>query len=317
MVPKEHLARVQGLNQILNGAMNIGAAPLGALLLALLPMGTILAIDVVTATFSILPLLLILIPQPAAAASAPEGEAESSVWADLKAGFRYVWSWPGLMIIMVMAALLNFLITPAMALIPILVTKHFGGGAFELAWLESAWGIGVLLGGLVLGAWGGFRRRVVTSFVGLLVMGAGLTLVGLMPPSAFWLTVGLFLMAGFTNPMVNGPLFAVVQAVVAPEMQGRVFTLLLSAAGAMSPLSLLVAGPLADRLGVQTWFVAAGVITALVGFAAFFIPAVMNIEEGNGSAADGAALTSAEKTEVGSHTVAGGESALVDATASD
>jgi DHA3 family macrolide efflux protein-like MFS transporter len=175
----------------------------------------------------------------------------------------------------------------------------------------------VLLGGLVLGAWGGFRRRVVTSFVGLLVMGAGLTLVGLMPPSAFWLTVGLFLMAGFTNPMVNGPLFAVVQAVVAPEMQGRVFTLLLSAAGAMSPLSLLVAGPLADRLGVQTWFVAAGVITALVGFAAFFIPAVMNIEEGNGSAADGAALTSAEKTEVGSHTVAGGESALVDATASD
>lgn len=282
MVPKEHLSRIQGLNQMLNGAMNIGSAPLGALLLSLLPMQNILAIDVFTAMFSILPLIFIILPQPSRTEQSVD-EAKPSVWADLKAGMRYIWAWPGLMIIMVMATLLNFLLTPASALVPILVSKHFGGGAFELAWVESAWGFGVLAGGLLLSAWGGFRRRILTTMLGLLIMGIGMALIGFMPPSAFWLIVGMYFVVGAMNPMVNGPLFAVVQAAVAPEMQGRVFTLLLSAAGAMSPLSLIIAGPVADRLGVQSWFVVGGIITVLVGLSGFFIPAVMNIEQGNGN----------------------------------
>ena len=216
---------------------------------------------------------------------------------------RYVWAWPGLMIIMVMAAILNFLLTPATALIPILVTQHFGGGAFELAWIELAWGFGVLAGGLTLSAWGGFQRRILTTMLGLLVMGAGMALIGLMPASAFWLTVGLFFIVGVMNPMINGPLFAVVQAVVAPEMQGRVFTLVLSAAGAMSPLSLIVAGPIADRLGVQSWFVIGGVITVVVGLSGFFIPAVMNIEAGNGNAEKPAGRTGEEEVSEALNTV--------------
>jgi DHA3 family macrolide efflux protein-like MFS transporter len=294
MVPKEQLSRVQGLNQMLNGAMNIGSAPLGALLLTVLNMGSILMIDVVTAMFSIVPLLLIAIPQPPREPVYQHAENKSSVWGDLKAGMRYVWAWPGLVIIMLMATLLNFLLTPASALIPILVTKHFGGQAFELAWLESAWGIGVLCGGLLLGAWGGFRRRILTTMLGLLVMGAGMALIGLLPASAFWLAVGLFFLVGAANPVVNGPLFAAVQAVVAPEMQGRVFTLMLSAAGAMSPVSLIIAGPVADRLGVQSWFVVGGVITIVVGLSGFFIPAVMNFEQGNGKAHQLAERQSAE-----------------------
>ena len=172
MVPKEQLSRIQGLNQILNGAMNVGSAPLGALLLALLPIESILAIDVVSAIFSILPLIFIVIPQPLSESVPSELEGKSSIWSDMSAGFRYIKAWPGLMIIMGLAALLNFLLTPASTLIPILVTKHFGGGAFELAWIESSWGFGVLIGGLLLGVWGGFRRRITTTFMGLMIMGA-------------------------------------------------------------------------------------------------------------------------------------------------
>jgi DHA3 family macrolide efflux protein-like MFS transporter len=61
-------------------------------------------------------------------------------------------------------------------------------------------------------------------------------------------------------------------------MQGRVFTLISSFATAMTPIGLLFAGPIADRLGVQTWYVIGGVITASLGALAFFIPAIMNIE---------------------------------------
>ena len=80
-----------------------------------------------------------------------------------------------------MAMAINFVVNPAFSLMPILVTKYFGLGALQLGWLESVWGIGVVVGGLVLSAWGGFKRRVVTSLLGIIGMGIGTLIVGLSP----------------------------------------------------------------------------------------------------------------------------------------
>ncbi len=277
MVPERHLSRVEGLNQALQGLMNIVAPPLGALLLSLLPLQGVLAIDVGTAALAIAPLFFIAIPQPQRRSS--QAQSKTSLWQDVGEGLRYVWSWPGLLGVGVMATLINFLFNPAFALLPLLVTQHFGGQALELGWLESALGIGVVVGGLILSAWGGFRRRILTSLMGLIGMGVGILFIGLAPASAFWLALGAMFLAGFMNPIVNGPLFAVLQARVAPEMQGRVFTVIQSAATAMSPLSLAVAGPVADTLGVRVWYVAGGLVCALMGAAAFFVPAIVHLED--------------------------------------
>jgi DHA3 family macrolide efflux protein-like MFS transporter len=53
MVPKEHLSRISGIKQSLNGLANIVAPPLGALLLEIMPIQNILAIDISTALFAI------------------------------------------------------------------------------------------------------------------------------------------------------------------------------------------------------------------------------------------------------------------------
>ncbi len=289
MVPKEQLARIAGLNQTLYGVMNIISPPMGALLLAVLPLHGIMAIDVITAGLAITPLLVVAIPQPrrddvAAVTQDGRRNAAPTVLADLRAGLRYVAGWPGLLAILIMAMLLNFIINPAFALMPILVTKHFGRGALELGWLESAWGIGMVAGGVTLSAWGGFRRRIVTSLIGVIGMGLGTLAIGLSPASAFELALAGMFFGGFMNPIANGPLMAITQAAVAPEMQGRVFALIQSAATAMMPLSLLVAGPLADALGVRVWYVAGGVACAVIGLFAFTVPAIMHVEE-NGHAA--------------------------------
>jgi DHA3 family macrolide efflux protein-like MFS transporter len=194
-------------------------------------------------------------------------------------GLRYVWAWPGLMLIAGLATLINLLLNPTNALQPLLVTNHFHGQAFHLAWMESAWGIGVVAGGLTLSAWGGFRRRVLTSLVGIIVLGVGIAALGLIPASGFRVAVAVLFVVGFTGPMIDGPLFAVLQSVVAPEMQGRVFLLVVSMAKAISPLGLIIAGPLADRFGVQIWFLVGGVLTGLLGAAALLVPAITNIEE--------------------------------------
>ena len=150
MVPKEHLTRIQGANQTLQGGLNIVAAPLGALLMELLPMQGIVAIDFVTALLAVLPLLFIQVLQPAAVLqTAGPGKIKPSVWEDLFAGVRYVWKWPGLFAIMIMAAVINLALNPAFALLPILVKNVFGGGAIQLAWIESTGGLGILAGGLL------------------------------------------------------------------------------------------------------------------------------------------------------------------------
>lgn len=287
MVPKEQLSRVAGLNQTIRGGLNVVAPPLGALLLEVLPLHGVMGVDVATAALAMAPLLFVAVPQPQRSDAGQEGQMPT-IWADVRAGLRYVRGWPGLMAVLGMAMIINFVVNPSFSLMPLLVTDHFGGGALQLGWLESAWGIGVVLGGLLLSVWGGFRRRVYTSLLGMVIGGLGIMGVGLVPSSGFlWALTALFV-AGAMNPLINGPLFAILQATVAPEMQGRVFTLVSSFASAMMPISLAVAGPLADAVGIRPWYVVGGLVFSLIGLASFFVPAIVKIEEnGHGHAVPG------------------------------
>jgi DHA3 family macrolide efflux protein-like MFS transporter len=80
------------------------------------------------------------------------------------------------------------------------------------------------------------------------------------------------------NPIVNGSFVAVLQSSITPEMQGRVFALVLSAATAMSPLGLIVAGPVAEVIGVRSWFWISGLICILMALGSFLVPSVMAFE---------------------------------------
>ena len=276
MVPGKHLSRVAGINQSMYGALNVVAPPLGALLMTILPLHQIMSIDVATAIVAVSPLFFIAIPQPESRSQ--PGSAEHTMVYQIRSGLRYVWGWPGLMAIVIVAMVINFIINPAFSLLPLLVTDHFQGGAVELGWLESAWGIGMVLGGLLLSIWGGFRQRIYTSLGGLVLEGLAIMVFGLTPQSAFWLGWAALFAAGIMNPLINGPFFAVLQATVEPEMQGRVFTLVGSLTAAMMPLSLAVAGPLADLIGIRTWYIVGGGAFALIGALSFFVPVITNVE---------------------------------------
>jgi len=280
MVPNKHLTRISGANQLLQGLISIFAPPLGALLIYLMPTQYILAIDIVTAALAVLPLFFISIPQPPHQIAIENGTAKkTSYWHDLGEGFTYVVKWPGLFGVILLAMILNFLLSPSSSLLPLLVIQEFGGGAQELGWVESVFGVGIILGGLLLSAWGGFKSRIVTSFLGVIGIGIGVIVTGLAPANMFWLVLVANFILGFTQVFANGPLHAIFQSAIAPDKQGRVFSLISAGATAMMPISLLVAGPLADNLGVRVWYILGGSICILMTLVAFFIPAIMNIEK--------------------------------------
>jgi DHA3 family macrolide efflux protein-like MFS transporter len=170
-----------------------------------------------------------------------------------------------------------------MSLMPLLITDHFGGEALQLGWMNSAWGGGLVLGGLLLSAWGGFRRRIVTVLIGIIGLGVGALAVGVTPATASPLALGAFFFGAVMNALCNGSAFALLQQVVAPEMQGRVFALVMTVCNMATPLSLLIAGPLADAVGVRALYVVGGIAQVILGIGGFFVPAIMSLENNNGN----------------------------------
>ena len=276
MVPEKHLTRVQGLNQSMQGLLTIVAAPLGALLLAIFSMTGVMMVDVGTALLAILPLLAIRVPRP----NRSDDLGQSSVWAETAAGFRYLVRRRGHATLIAMAALINVFLAPAFSLLPLLVLQRLNGGAAQFGWLSSSLGVGLIVGGVALGAWGGFRRRIVTTLTAMAALGVAVTAVGLTPASSFLWALVSMACVGLIAPLVNGPVYAILQATIAPDYQGRVFSLVGSLAGAAAPLGLIVAAPVAEIVGVGVWYLAAGIACVAMGIAGFFSPALMGIEDG-------------------------------------
>jgi DHA3 family macrolide efflux protein-like MFS transporter len=282
MVPNDQLTRINGLNQALQGINSLAAPPAGALLLSFLSTQGILLIDVGTALLAILPLLFIPIPQPKKQANA-EHASRPSLWQDVRAALVYIRSIPGFTAIIFMALFLNFLLVPTESLLPLLVTKHFGKGAIELGLLQSATGVGIVAGGILLSVWGGFKKKMATSLTGIIGLGLGVILIGIAPANLFILAIIGNVMLGVMMPVANGPIGALLQSVVRPDMQGRVMSLLSSGATAIAPLGLLIAGPFSDWLGIRIWFWAGGLLCVLIALSAFFRPVIMNVDEHGGT----------------------------------
>jgi MFS transporter, DHA3 family, macrolide efflux protein len=276
MVPGEHLGRVAGLNQALGGIAAILTPPLGALAMELLPMQGVLSIDVITALPAIGALLFVAIPQPVRAPGVPG--VKPSIWADVREGWRFVVGWRGLLLVMITGVLINTLGQACGSLMPLLLLQHFKGGATELGWWQAISGIGMIVGGVVLGAWGGSKRRMLVSMSALALDGIAIAAVALSPQNGFWFATGMLFLSGLLETICIGLQGAIGQAIIPPQMQGRVFSLVTSVSRVVAPLGLLAAGPVADAYGVPFWWLLTGIVLVIIGVGSLFLKDMMRIE---------------------------------------
>ncbi len=164
-----------------------------------------------------------------------------------------------------MASLLNMFLAPGSNLLPLHITTFFGKGAQELAWLQAAMGIGGVVGGLLLGVWGGFKRRVWTVLMGILGIGAGMLAFGLIPANRYILSLVFLGLVGLMASLTNGSFGPLLQTKVPPEVQGRVFMLLSSLTLAMMPIGLFLSAPIADHFGTQVSYIVGGSACLIIG----------------------------------------------------
>jgi len=301
MIPKEQYARAEGMVGVAESASGVLAPPLAAVLLGVIGVGGIMLIDVVTFLAAIGALFLVHVPQPPVTDAGREGRG--SIWRESAYGFRYIFKRPGLLGLELVFAGVNFLDSLAFTLLAPMILARTGDNEFALGGVQSAGAVGGALGGLLLVAWGGPKRRIHGVLFGCVLSSLlGTSLMGFGGGFAVWVAANF--LSDFFTPIVNGCDQAIWQAKVAPDVQGRVFSTRLLISQITIPLGMLLAGPLADRLfepamaagggmaaafgwlvgagpgaGMALLFVLAGLLGALVGFSGYALRAVRSVEE--------------------------------------
>ncbi|MGE5123786.1 MAG: MFS transporter [Acidobacteriaceae bacterium] len=245
MIPKEQYGRANGMLSLADTASNIFAPILAGALLGIIGVPGILVIDLVTFVFAIGALVFVHIPQPRITL---EGiQARGNIFKEAGFGFRYILSRPSLLALQLVFLTGNFFVGIPMAVESAMILANTGSSEKALAYVNSAGAIGGVVGGLVMSAWGGPKRRVHGVLMGWIVASLlGSVLMGLGRDIPVWALASFF--AIFFVPIINGSNQAIWQAKVPPDLQGKVFSIRRLIAWFVSPLAMLVAGPMADKL---------------------------------------------------------------------
>lgn len=275
IVPTDKLAKCTGYIQSLQSVSSIVSPALGALLYAQCTLTEIIALDVVGAVIASIAVMLVKIPN-IDVANIPQSEG---VLAGAKEAYRILAQQKGLLTLLWMGALYMFAYMPINALFPLISMNHFGGTTWHVAMSESVFAAGMLLGGIVLGVWGGFQRKTTTVLLSIAVMGIALLIAGILPASGFIAFVVCCAIMGFSAPFY-GVQTAIYQEMVSPEYLGRVFSLSLSIMSLAMPLGLIAAGCFADMTGVETWFAISGIFIAGIAVVGAVLPSIKELYGG-------------------------------------
>ena len=257
LVPADQLTRVQGLNQTLNSVLMLLSPAVGGVILGSLGIVASFFVDVATA------LLAILIMSRIRVERVESADSHGSVWEDLRGGLGYTFAHRQLRRMLVCYMLAFFLITPAAVLSPLMVERNFGNEVWRLTANEMVWTIGSLAGGLFVTWKKEFRDKIRTLALCLVAFGV---LFGLLGLSWDFISFLVFMgIAGFFLPPMDTAQTVYIQEITDPQVLGRVFSIVQIISASAMPVAILLFGPLADIVSVESILLVTGVLLALVG----------------------------------------------------
>lgn len=298
LVPKEHFGRASGMMQIGQAASQVMAPIIGGVLIVVIGIEGVLAIDLTTFFFALATLLIVHVPRPTV--EADEARKVPNLLAEIRDGWRYIASRPGLVGMLVLFGLLNVSLAVFQALIGPIVMGF--SSAKVLGTVVTVAGVGMFVGSVLMSAWGGPERRI-HGVVGFGVLfGIAAAAVGLQP-SVWVIGVSVFAL-GLCFPVLAGCSQAIWQAKTEPSIQGRVFSMRSMVTTSTIPVAYLSAGLLTDELldpllavggawasalgpwigvgpgrGAALLMIGAGLLGLVTSLGAFAHPRVRNVED--------------------------------------
>ena len=251
MVPREQLMRVGGINSTLSSLTMFLAPAASGALMSVAPLEAALMIDVVTAAAGVGITAFVRIQ-----AYERKRTGRSAALVELREGLAYLRGSTFVRRLLAFQVAVLFLISPSAFLTPLLVSCTFGPEVWRLTASEMTYSLGMVAGGLLITAWGGFKRRLDTTLLAGAVYGGLMAGLGLAPSFGLYLACNLAI--GITSPCYNSPITVWIQERVEPAMHGRVFSLMQISTACALPMGMAVFGPAADLVPVRLLLAAAG-----------------------------------------------------------
>jgi DHA3 family macrolide efflux protein-like MFS transporter len=262
ITPEDQLVRVNGINSSIQSLSMLGSPAIAGVLLSVAPLQVILFIDVTTAIIGI-SILLFLVKVPIKTAEERAAASAKSYFTDMKDGVLYIRVHAFIKHFFVISAISTILLAPASLLTPLQVARDFGADVWRLTAIELAFSIGMLIGGLTIAAWGGFKNKTLTLIFGAVIF--GLTTIGFGVFTNFWIYLACMAVCGLSVPIINTPVMAILQSKVDPDFMGRVFSVITMISSIMLPLGMVVFGPLGDAVKLDYLMIATGAGMVLLG----------------------------------------------------
>jgi len=306
MVPKKQYSRANGMMSLVEAGPGVLAPMLAGAILALTlqgpfdSFGLIMLIDLVTFFFAIGALLVVHIPQPE---KTIEGaKSEGTLWQEGIYGFHYIFERPSLLGLQMIFFFGNLFGSIGFTILAPMILARTDQNSLIFGSIQTAGAIGGIAGGIIMSAWGGFKRRVNGVIFGWVLSGVSFACLGIVTDLPLWIVfMALF---SITIPLINTSNQALWQAKVAPDIQGRVFSARRLIAWFTQPIAPIIAGTLADFVmepamqsgsglanlfgpifgtgpgaGMGLLMAFSGVGATIVGIAGFFIPTIRNVED--------------------------------------
>ncbi|MCP3998770.1 MAG: MFS transporter [bacterium] len=239
LVPRSQLGRANGMVQLNFGVAIVVAPALAGGLLAAFGLRAVLLVDAATFVVGIVTLALVRFP-----AYERDEITDRSVRSDSGFAWRYLRERPGLLGLLWIYAGVNFMMSMTNVLIIPLVLSFATASALGL--ILSISGLGAVVGSLIVSTYGEPKKMIRTIMLGIGVSGLFTSITG--TSTSLWVVGIPTVLILLLIPIVNGASQVIWQTKVAEGAQGRVFSLRRMIGQAISPLAILLAGPLADNI---------------------------------------------------------------------
>jgi MFS family permease len=257
LVPKERLSNANGMVQLGQALGTLLSPAIAGLLLVSGGLGVVMLVDFATFLLAVVTLTAVRFPRVAAAG---DQVGLKGLLAEALEGWRYLRAKPGMQALLYIFAGVNFLLGIVMVLyIPMVL-------AFTteqvLGFAVSAAGVGMLGGSVLMSSWSGPARKIDGLLWPIAAGGLAIVVIGLAP--SVWPVVGGAFVLMFVVPIANTSSQVLWQTKIPLELQGRIFSVRRVFAQSATPISYLLAGPLADRL-FEPWLAEGGALADSVG----------------------------------------------------
>ena len=278
LAPEDRLMRVAGVNNMIFSVSTIAAPAIAALFISIFDMTWVLMLDVIGALIACTSLLFVTIPNPV---KAPEGETDVNqgslkaefrkFFMEFRQGINEIKKRRGIMWMFIFTVFASLAMVPVSTLFPLMTLDHFAGDTYKMSFIEITWGVGMLLGGVLM-TLPKFKfdnvKLINSSYI---VLGASFLFSGFLPPEGFYLFSGFSLIGGIAGAIFWGAFTVLLQTSIDPGVLGRVFSIHGSLIMIPAMFSLVATGYIADTIGITNTFILGGASLILIGIISFYV----------------------------------------------